>query len=104
MENVHKNQPKSLEYHTFFFSKLLNLCLLTKIFAPYITKQIIFRRNIFFIEKKSKTKVDIFSILGRIWSRIRIRINIKMKWNRNTDLEGGVMPLRPAFMLADIQL
>ena len=26
MENFHKNQPKSLEYHT-IFSKLLNLCL-----------------------------------------------------------------------------
>ena len=28
MENFNKNQQKSLEYHT-FFSKLLNLCLLT---------------------------------------------------------------------------
>ena len=28
MEYFHKNQPKSLEYHT-FFSKLLNLCLQT---------------------------------------------------------------------------
>ena len=37
-----------------------------------------------FIEKKSKTKVDIFPILGRIWSRIRIRIHIKMKRIRNT--------------------
>ena len=36
------------------------------------------------IEKKSKTKVDIFPVLGRIWSKIRIRyftnrIRIKMK-------------------------
>ena len=28
MENVHENQRKFKEYHT-FFSKLLNLCLLT---------------------------------------------------------------------------
>ena len=28
-----KNQQKSLEYHT-FFSKLINLCLLTYIFTP----------------------------------------------------------------------
>ena len=43
-----------------------------------------------FYRKKSKTKVDIFPILGRIWSRIRIRyftkrIRIKMKRIRNTD-------------------
>ena len=31
-----------------------------------------------FYRKKSKTKVYIFSILSRIWSRIRIRIRIKM--------------------------
>ena len=37
-----------------------------------------------FIEKKSKTKVDIFLILGRIWSRIQI--HIKMKLIRNTAL------------------
>ena len=42
-----------------------------------------------FYTKKSKTKVDIFPILGRIWSRIRIRyftkrIHIKMKRIRNT--------------------
>ena len=41
---------------------------------------IIFLRNLFFIEKKSKvSKVDIFSILGRI------RIHIKMKRIRNTE-------------------
>ena len=46
-----------------------------------------------FYRKKSKTKVDMFSILGRIWSRIRIRyftkrirIHIKMKRIRNTGL------------------
>ena len=38
-------------------------------------------KYIFYI-KKSKTKVDIFPILGRIW--IRIRIHIKMKRVRNT--------------------
>ena len=52
-----------------------------------------FWRNIFFNRKKSKTKVEIFPILGWIWSRIRIRINyftkririhIKMKRIRNT--------------------
>ena len=37
-----------------------------------------------FYRKKSKTKIDIFPILGRIWSRIRIRIHIKMKQIRNT--------------------
>ena len=37
-----------------------------------------------FHQKNSKTKVDIFTILGRIWSRIRIRIRIKMKRIRNT--------------------
>ena len=35
-----------------------------------------------FYRKESKTKVDIFPILGRIWSRIRI--HIKMKRIRNT--------------------
>ena len=37
---------------------------------------------IFFIEKKSKTKVEIFLILSRIWSRVRVRI--KMKRIRDT--------------------
>ena len=38
-----------------------------------------------FYRKKSKTKYDIFPILGRIWSRIRI--HIKMKQIRNTGLD-----------------
>ena len=38
------------------------------------------------LEKTSKTKVDIFPIIGLIWSRIRI--NIKMKGIRNTDFRG----------------
>ena len=47
-------------------------------------KQIMFRRNIFFYRKKSKTKVDIFTILGRFWNRIRN--HIKMKRIRNTGI------------------
>ena len=39
-----------------------------------------------FYRKKSKTKVDIFPILGRIWGRIRIRIQIKVKRIQNTGL------------------
>ena len=47
MENFNKNQQKSLEYHTFFFIKIIKLCLLRYIFTPQITEQIIFRRNMF---------------------------------------------------------
>ena len=45
--------------------------------TDHISEKYIF----FFYRKKGKTKVNIFSILGRIWSRIRIKI----KWIHNTD-------------------
>ena len=47
-----------------------------------MTKRIIFLRKTYFFYRKSKTKVGILSILGRILSRIRLRII--MKRIRNT--------------------
>ena len=47
------------------------------------------------IEKKSK-QVKIFSILGRIWSRIRIHIN--MKRIRNTAKKNNYIDLYSSFM------
>ena len=40
---------------------------------PIINKTDHISEKYIFLYKKSKTKVDIFPILGRIWSRIRIR-------------------------------
>ena len=50
---------------------------------PIINKENHISEKYIFYRKKSKTKVDIFPILGRIWSKIRI--HIKMKRIRNTE-------------------
>ena len=57
MENFRKNQPKSLEYHEFFF-KTFKLMFTDLNIYPINNEPIIFRRNIFF-KRNSKTKVDI---------------------------------------------
>ena len=76
MENFHKNQPKSLEYHKFFKNiKLLFTDI--NIYTMNNKTDHISEKNIFKNNKKEKKSV-IFSILGRI------RIHIKMKRFSNT--------------------
>ena len=48
----------------------INICPINNV-TDHISEKYIF------YTKKSKTKVDIFPILGRIWSRIRSRIRIR---------------------------
>ena len=82
MENFPQNQPKSLEYHT-FFSKLLNLCLLTNIY-PINNKTDHISEKYIFLRKKSNTKVDIFSDLEQdpLFHETDTRIWIRIKMNR----------------------
>ena len=72
MENFHKDQPKSLKYHTFFFKTIRLMFTDINIYPINNKTDHISEKNIK-KKKKSKTEVDIFSILGRIWSWIRIR-------------------------------
>ena len=81
MENLHKKLIKITRISC-IFSKILIFCLgdiniyLIKIKRNHFLEKYIFDR------KKSKNNVGIFLILGRIWSRIRIRI--KMNRIQNT--------------------
>ena len=83
MENFHENQPISQEYHT-FFPKILIFCLTDINIYLINNKRNHFLEKYIFDGKKRFKKVGIFFILGRIWSRIRVRIRIKMKRIRNT--------------------
>ena len=66
-ENFNINQQKSLEYHTFFFKTI-------KLMFTDI--------NIYSINNKTDhiSEKYIFPILGRIWSRIRIRNRIRIRY------------------------
>ena len=77
---VAKNQPKSWKISTkitrisYIFFKTIELMFTDINIYPINNKTDHILEKYIFYRKKSKTKVDIFPILGRIWSRIRIRI------------------------------
>ena len=89
---VAKNQPKSRKVSTkiirisYIFFKTIKL-MFTDINIYLINNKTdhILEKYIF-LQKKSKTKVNIFPILGRIW----IRIHIKMKQIRNTAISNNL--------------
>ena len=79
---VAKNQSKSWKISTKInenhkniirFFKTIKLMFTDKYLPHKYQLGHISEKYIFFYRKKSKTKGDIFPILGRIWSRIRIR-------------------------------
>ena len=109
---VAKNQPKSLKISTkinenhkniiHFFFKTIKLMFTDLNIYPTNNKTDHISERYFFYIKNSKTKVDIFPILGRIWIRIRSRIRIRYftkrirgsgsisKWNGSATLLKGI--------------
>ena len=91
-----QSPPKSLEYHT-FLQKILNLCLTDIYFYPIKNKTDHFWKKYIFLIEKKILKVGIFSILGRIRSRIRVcyftkRIRgSRSKWNGSETLVGIII-------------
>ena len=70
MKTFHKIQPKSLKYHTFFFKTIKLMFTDINIYPMLNNKTDHISEKYISYRKKSKTKFDIFPILGRIWSRI----------------------------------
>ena len=101
---VAKNQPKSWKISSkiirisyIFFKTIIIKLMFTdlNIYPTYNKTDHISEKYIFYI-KKSKTKVDIFPILGRIWIRVRyftkrIRGSGSIsKWNESATLLTGL--------------